>query len=326
LSRPAPRQDPFLALFGTTALIVACHQPCDSKRYYCGLDTGSPPVDTGSTRRVISTAGGWEHVASGYFHSCALHDGGATCWGLDDYGQADVPYDTSGPHGAQEIAAGGVVSCDSRPEGWMGCWGGIELNHMGSATSPAAGLGHACAVGRDGAPFCSSSDLLEFDDGQATPPSGAFTRLSAGAYNTCGIDDSGALVCWGAGRGEGTERDVGQSLPPAGVFTALGLGWRNGCAIDDSGALQCWGADDEAQSVPPAGSYSAVSCGAAHCCALDAAGAVSCWGDDEAGQSTPPADVTWAEVSAGGDHTCGIDDGGFIRCWGEDGNGETYPP
>jgi len=93
LSRPAPRQDAFLALFGTTALLAACHQPCDSKLYYCGMDTGSPPGDSDSTPRTISTAGGWDHVASGYFHSCALQDGGATCWGLEDYGQADVPVD-----------------------------------------------------------------------------------------------------------------------------------------------------------------------------------------------------------------------------------------
>lgn len=96
---------PLLALFASAALHVACHQPCDSRLYYCGLDPGSPPVDTGSTPRTSSTAGGWDHVASGYFHSCALQDGGATCWGLDDYGQVDVPYDTTGPYGERDVDA-----------------------------------------------------------------------------------------------------------------------------------------------------------------------------------------------------------------------------
>lgn len=312
---------PLLAVFLSATLLAACHQACDSKLYYCGLDTGSPPVDSDSTPRTISTNGGWEHVASGYFHSCALQDGVATCWGLDDYGQTDAP------EAAQfsEIAAGATTTCGC--EGQLLCWGELADMTMGTLaySSAAIGLFHLCYI-REGAAECSWSDRIEFDDGQANPPSGSFTGLSAGAYNTCGIDDAGALVCWGAGRGEGTEHDVGQSLPPAGAFTALGLGWLNGCAIDDAGALQCWGADDEGQSEPPAGTYSAVSCGAAHCCALDTAGGVSCWGDDDAGQSTPPADVTWVEVSAGGDHTCGIDDGGFIRCWGEDATGETYPP
>ena len=54
--------------------------------------------------------------------------------------------------------------------------------------------------------------------GQATPPAGSFTAVSAGVWHSCGVRTSGSVVCWGWQRGLGGRR---HPTPPAGSFTAV---------------------------------------------------------------------------------------------------------
>jgi hypothetical protein len=52
------------------------------------------------------------------------------------------------------------------------------------------------------------------DTGQASPPGGTFTQVSAGAAHSCGVRTDGTLACWGA-------NDTGQASPPTGTFTQV---------------------------------------------------------------------------------------------------------
>ena len=73
-----------------------------------------------------------------------------------------------------------------------------------------AGDGHTCGVRTDGTLACWGDNCF----GQATPPAGTFTAVSAGANHTCGAEGRTAPSPAGA-----TTRD-GQATPPAGTFTA----------------------------------------------------------------------------------------------------------
>lgn len=57
----------------------------------------------------------------------------------------------------------------------------------------------SCAVGsrgvENGTVYCWGADYY----GQASPPSGNFSAVSAGYHHSCGIRDDGSIECWGDG-------------------------------------------------------------------------------------------------------------------------------
>ncbi len=64
--------------------------------------------------------------------------------------------------------------------------------------------------------------------GQATPPAGTFTAVSAGGFHACGLRTNGALACWG-------DDAYGQATPPAGTFTAVSAGGFHTCGVRTNG-------------------------------------------------------------------------------------------
>ncbi len=84
--------------------------------------------------------------------------------------------------------------------------------------------------------------------GQATPPAGTFTAVSAGLYHTCGVRTNGTLACWGYNA-------YGQATPPPGTFTAVSAGNAHTCALRTNGTLACWGRNDFGQATPPPGTF-----------------------------------------------------------------------
>ena len=71
-------------------------------------------------------------------------------------------------------------------------------------------------------------------DGQATPPAGTFSQLSAGSEHTCGVKTDGIVACWGAD-------ECGQATPPAGTFSQLSAGSEQTCGVTTDGTVACWG-------------------------------------------------------------------------------------
>lgn len=209
---------------------------------------------------------------------------------------------------------------------------GAVADHPGAitslvgASSVSAGWGHTCASDSSGAAGCWGYD----EYGQASPPAGNFTQVSAGGYqHSCAISDSGELLCWGGD-------SYGALSPPAGSFTQISVGLYHGCVINGSGELLCWGWDEHGQASPTAGNAVEVSAGMAHSCAIDSAGALVCWGagttdsncdypDWDCGQASPPAG-NFTAVATGVLHSCAIDSAGALQCWGDNGSGQASPP
>ncbi len=151
------------------------------------------------------------------------------------------------------------------------------------------------------------------DSGQASPPSGTFTRIIAGYWHTCGVRSDGTLACWGL-------NDYGQTTPPAGAFTQLGAGFGHTCGRRDDGTLVGWGDNTWGQSNSPAGAFTQVGVGGWHTCGIRSDGTGACWGANDYGQLGPTLTVAKAGTGVGavGSNSAGIACGATCRV--------TYPP
>src|SRR4030095_15816824 len=104
----------------------------------------------------------------------------------------------------------------------------------------------ARAVQNNGSVQCWGKD----DQGEASPPAGAFSQLSAGHLHTCGVKSNGQVWCWG----ENADGQIGPGVV-GGAYPRVAAGGAHSCAIRDTGILNCWGADDENQASPPPGAF-----------------------------------------------------------------------
>ena len=191
-------------------------------------------------------------VSMNGFHACVLRESGAiTCWGENENGETDVP------PGVYRAVSVGLVSytCAVRENGELTCWGweGL-LNELGLTDVPAgryraveAGFTHACALRESGEAVCWGSN----EAGQASAPPGAFRMVNARtgwSRTTCGVDESGAIRCWGAE----------MQAPLDGKFHAVSVaGRRYLCAVRESGAIVCQSPGGRAEEFD--GEFSAVS-------------------------------------------------------------------
>ena len=139
-------------------------------------------------------------------HSCGLRsDDTITCWGADEYGQADAPTGTF-----KTVAAGSNAhSCGLRSDDTIACWGnnwtGLADAPAGTFKAIAVGASHACGLRSDGTITCWGYNSY----GQADAPAGTFKSVTAGGWeisglqgpiligHSCGLRTDGTITCWG---------------------------------------------------------------------------------------------------------------------------------
>jgi alpha-tubulin suppressor-like RCC1 family protein len=265
--------------------------------------------------------------------ACAVHEGGAICWGGNTYGQLGSPL-------PNRSTADYVVG--------LGPGSGV--------TDVSIGQYFGCAV-KNGAVYCWGSGNYQAAPKLDVPP-GA-TYVSVGYRHACALVDGG-VMCWGARDGgalgdgiasQGSGDPVAVSgLEPgtnAGVID-IAAGDQVSCAVLAGGNVKCWGRNNYGQvgdgtynnrSIPTDVSglsdVGSVDAGQEHVCARRSDNRVRCWGlnhgrlgdgsEDKSplpvpviveGLSTEIGGVT--SVSAGEGHSCaGNLVNGAIRCWGD---------
>ena len=296
--------------------------------------------------------GGVTKISAGGWHTCAIHNGAAKCWGSQSYGSLGdgISNGTSSmsavqvknlTSGVSDISAGRYFSCAVH-NGGAKCWG----------------------IGRDGRLGNGSTSNKSFPT-IVSGLSGGVQKVSAGWYHGCAIHN-GAAKCWGAGMygrlGNGSENDQMTPTTVSGLtsgVTDISVGAYHTCAVHN-GAAKCWGygrsgrlgnggTSNQLTPVTVSGLTSGVtdiSVGAYHTCALQGdpekyyTKKVKCWGDSLFGalgdgknndSSTPVSVIgltgSVASISVGEQHSCaifvnfGMTDGQSIKCWGNGGSG-----
>jgi alpha-tubulin suppressor-like RCC1 family protein len=215
---------------------------------------------------------------------------------------AEIPV-TVAPLRFSHIVVGNARTCALTVEGRAYCWG----------TGP-WGLG--IGITGSGTPFPFPERVVGGH---------LFTDLDGDAFRTCGLDQRGAIWCWGP--------FVDGSLRPvplaAGPFVELSVG-SIVCALTGSGRAWCTGQSgdpDVMKLVSDAPTLRSIAAGQRHACGLDGSGRAWCWGAGGRGQlgdgrlqdSEVPVRIAgnwlFSAIAAGGDNTCGIVLN-MLLCWG----------
>ena len=291
-------------------------------------------------------------IAAGEFHSCAIQDGAAKCWGNNRRGQLG-----NGSPQMRSLTPVAVRTLD------------------GGVTAISAGLWHSCAIQRGVAKCWGRNRLGQLGDGFRTDQSkpvavrtldgeGGVTSISAGVFHSCAIQ-RGSAQCWGTGNegrlGNNSTVAVSSAADSSAIVvavavavyglqsgvTAISAGGNHSCAVVDATA-QCWGQGRDGQlgntttrnSPRPVlvsglnSGVTAISAGGFHSCAIQD-GEAKCWGNNTRGQlgngssqtrSLTPVAVDTLDggvtaISAGVWHSCAIHYG-FIKCWGSNSRGQ----
>ena len=267
---------------------------CWGSNYYGELGDGT------QDRRLVPVAvSGLSHGVTGLssspdvddtFHTCAVVNGGAMCWGSNYNGELGnasntdslIPVAVSGlSSGVTDITVGSYHTC-AVVSGGVKCWGSGYYGELGNSQS---GI-----TAKTNTPV------------NVTSLSSGVTALAAGDFSTCAIVNAG-VQCWG-NNSHGQLGNVGAggaSSVPVPVFgltsgvTAISAAGGHACAVKD-GNVWCWGQNrvsalnngqfqDSVYPVQISGlsAVTGISAGGSHDCALSG-GQVRCWGDDYYGQ------------------------------------------
>ena len=341
---------------GVTSTTASCKDSPiqDPMHISVGPATYSPCVDRPT---YVTTA---SQVVAGLYHTCALNQGVASCWGsnlfgaLGDNTQTDhsTPRNVNTSVSFTRLAAGDSLTCGLSGSG-IYCWG--YLPYDGTSTSSSL----------------TPKQLSTYNGFNSLTVGSRFACFvyNVGSYgeNDCqGIDNVGQLgvvnMVGSPSAPSWLPRDsnnipfapfiVGTSMGSGNVIRSS-AGYAYVCGDLTNGNVQCMGSNSNGQLgtsggdradaqavVNGAGSamqLHGVTTGSAHACALDANGSAWCWGSGQYGElgnnSTGfglnwkyavqvMAGTTFRSLAAGDRHTCGIGTDNRVYCWGDNEYGQ----
>jgi alpha-tubulin suppressor-like RCC1 family protein len=188
----------------------------------------------------LGTLANVSKVSTGYQHTCAVKNDGATmwCWGNNNYGQ---------------LANTGVSGYTTLP---------VVSNIAGPLLDGTAGFNHTCAVKADGTAWCwgrnnngqlgNNSDLDSGDPVQVSGLANA-SKIWANQNHTCALKSDATVWCWGRNSAGqlGNDSQIDSWVPVQVVgrdgvgllqnVVEVATGLNHTCARDTTGAMYCWG-------------------------------------------------------------------------------------
>jgi len=174
---------------------------------------------------------GYEQIAVGGSHTCALKNGLITCAGFDAYGQATPPEIS----GVLKVVAGSYHSC-ALTNTAVHCWGEmpkdqpVDVPELTNPSNLFSSNNTVCAMHDDGLRCWGQDD----GSGLLTPPALLKSaEVSIGRSHACAINGT-QIKCWGSNYRE-------NASPP--VLTnpvQVAIGGIHSCALSDEG-VTCWG-------------------------------------------------------------------------------------
>ena len=268
-------------------------------------------------------------IASGGSHSLALlNDGSVIAWGLNSFGQADVPADAR--VGVVDIAAGGFFSLALKADGSLIAWGMDSYDELDVPTPDGndqskiiaidSGFSHSLALKNDGTVVAWGSlpNVLEPEEGED------FVSIAAGFNSSLALTSSGAVVAWNKYGHINVPTEV------QGGVTAISSGYSHFLALTSGGAVVAWKTSSDVLSVPAAvqSGVVAISGGYDYSLALRSDGKVVAWGGNREELTNVPeaAQSGVVAIAAGDDQALALKDDGTLVAWGMNYNHEAEVP
>lgn len=259
--------------------------------YACLLTDGAIECqsngDMGDMGETSPPTANWRSVVHGDSHLCGFTaTGDPECWGWNENGQSDIPADLS----IASFFLGYANTCVIDPEGGLVCWGnewtGLNEAPTGSFVMGAAAGYVGCARAEDDAWTCWGEhwglDTYGSYDYDWTPPDEPLIALESSSSNFCGLDEEGAIHCWG-------RTNYGVTEPPEGTgYRNVSVGRDHACVLEPDDEVICWGDIDIWRSIPD-GQWRDFDAGSWMDCGIRYGGEIDCWGC----LFTDPFDCDW---------------------------------
>ncbi|MBL9133835.1 MAG: hypothetical protein JNG86_21670, partial [Verrucomicrobiaceae bacterium] len=203
------------------------------------------------------------------------NDGSVVAWGVNNYGQLNVP---AGLSAVSAVAAGYHWGMALKMDGTVSAWGNNDNGQTSipvglNATAIAAGQNHALAVKSDGTVAAWGYN----GSGQCNVPAGLtnVVAVGGGSEHSVALKADGTVVAWGSS-------GLGVLNIPGGLsgVTAIAVGSWHNLARKSDGTVVAWGNNGSGQCNVPAGltGVIAVAAGNNHSLALKSDGTVVAWG------------------------------------------------
>jgi alpha-tubulin suppressor-like RCC1 family protein len=306
-------------------------------------DGNTIPSNSGQlTPAAIAGGLRFQQLSAGFSSTCGVTtDHLAYCWGRNDRGELGdgtttqhlTPVAVVGGHRFSQVEINFETTCGlSYPDNKAWCWGWNSDGEIGNGTRD---------FGSHSTPIAVSGGLT-------------FSRISTGAYHTCGLTTGKKIYCWGLNQdgqlGDGTT--TYRRLTPRLVTGGLAFNWVNAagattCGVTTANKAYCWGYGKDGErgdggvtervSSPRAvfggHLFTKVTTGG-HTCGVTTSNQAWCWGlnfNGQLGDGTTTQRLTphlvagglaFNQVNTGSAHTCARTTAAVGYCWGRNFNGQ----